>query len=137
MEGKENKMEVTGNSTEEEKGRRVWVRQGRIRIDEQWWEWNEEKEVLRQERENVKGGKQGTQKEEKRGGTNVEEKREMRSKGIKEWRVVFWNVAGLKNKDRDFWRRLSDWEMIVLSETWLDNKRWDRIREYLPKGYGA
>lgn len=23
----------------------------------------------------------------------------MRSKGIKEWRV-FWNVAGLKNKDR-------------------------------------
>lgn len=23
----------------------------------------------------------------------------MRSKGIKEWRVVFWNVAGLKNKD--------------------------------------
>lgn len=24
----------------------------------------------------------------------------MRSKGIKEWRVVFWNVAGLKNKDR-------------------------------------
>lgn len=23
-------------NTEEEKGRRVWVRQGRIRIDEQW-----------------------------------------------------------------------------------------------------
>lgn len=60
MEEKENKMEVTGNSTEEEKGRRVWVRQGRIRIDEQWWEWNEEEEVLRQERGNVKGGKQGT-----------------------------------------------------------------------------
>lgn len=61
----------------------------------------------------------------------------MRSKGIKKWRVVFWNVADLKNKDRDFWRRLSDWEMIVLSETWLDNKGWDRIREYLPKGYGT
>lgn len=61
----------------------------------------------------------------------------MRSKGIKEWRVVFWNVAGLKNKDRDLWRRLSDWEMIVLSETWLDNKGWDRLRGYLPKGYGA
>jgi len=25
----------------------------------------------------------------------------------------------------------------ILSETWLDNKGWDRIREYLPKGYGA
>lgn len=55
----------------------------------------------------------------------------MRSKGIKEWRVVFWNVAGLKNKDRDFWRRLSDWEMIVLSETWLDNKGWDRTKGIL------
>lgn len=61
----------------------------------------------------------------------------MRSKGIKEWRVVFWNVAGLKNKDSVFWRRLSDWEMIILSETWLDNKGWDRIREYLPKDYGT
>lgn len=49
MEEKENKMEVTGNSTEEEKGRRVWVRQSKIRIDEQWWEWNEEEEVLREE----------------------------------------------------------------------------------------
>lgn len=34
MEGKENKMEVTENSTEEEKRKRVWVRQSRIRIDE-------------------------------------------------------------------------------------------------------
>lgn len=51
-----------------EGGRKVWVRQGRIRIDEQWWEWDKEEEVLRQKRGNVRGGKQGTQKgKEERG----------------------------------------------------------------------
>jgi len=40
--------------------------------------------VLRQEIGNVRGGKQGTQKEEEKGDLNVEEKREVRSKGIKE-----------------------------------------------------
>jgi len=24
--------------------------------------------------------------------------------GREEWRVAFWNVAGLRNKDRDFWK---------------------------------
>lgn len=43
------------------------MRQGRIRRDEQSWEWNEEEEVLRHERGNIKGGKQGTQQEKKRG----------------------------------------------------------------------
>jgi len=47
--------------------RRVWVRQGRIRIDEHWWRWDEEEEVLRDERGNVRGGKQGTRKEEEKG----------------------------------------------------------------------
>lgn len=26
------------------------------------------------------------------------------------WKVVFWNVAGLGNKDRDFWKGLREWE---------------------------
>lgn len=34
----------------------------------------------------------------------------------------FWNVAGLKNKDREFWGKLKDWEVIVLIETWLEEK---------------
>lgn len=29
----------------------------------------------------------------------------------------FWNVAGLRNKDRDFWKGLIDWDVIVLMET--------------------
>lgn len=36
---------------EERNGRRVWVSYGRIRIDEEWWKWDEEKEVLRDRRE--------------------------------------------------------------------------------------
>jgi len=35
---------------EEAKGRRVWVRGGRIRIGDQWWRWDDEGEVLRDER---------------------------------------------------------------------------------------
>jgi len=49
--------------------------------------------------------------------------------------VAFWNVAGLRNKDRDFWKGLENWDVIVLSETWVDEKGWDRIKEKLPKGY--
>lgn len=44
-----------------------------------------------------------------------------------EWKVIFWNVAGLRNKDRDFWKGLEYWDVIVLSETWVDEIRWERI----------
>lgn len=30
----------------------------------------------------------------------------------KEWKIGFWNVAGLKNKDKDFWKGLT-WDVIV------------------------
>lgn len=30
--------------------------------------------------------------------------------------MTFWNVAGLRNKDRDFWKELKKWDVIVLSE---------------------
>lgn len=40
----------------------------------------------------------------------------------KGWRIGFWNVAGLRNKDRDFWKGLTDWDVIVLIETWTDDK---------------
>lgn len=31
--------------------------------------------------------------------------------------IVFWNVAGLKNKDREFWKGLEKWDVIVMMET--------------------
>lgn len=35
---------------ERNKGERVWVGYGKIRINERWWRWDEEEEVLRDER---------------------------------------------------------------------------------------
>lgn len=55
--------------------------------------------------------------------------------GKDEWRVTFWNVAELRNKDRDFRKGLEKWNVIVLSETWVDKKGWERIKDNLPKGY--
>lgn len=36
--------------------------------------------------------------------------------------VAFWNMAGLRNKDEGFWRGLRDWDILILMETWLDEK---------------
>ncbi|KAL6420233.1 hypothetical protein ACFW04_014603 [Cataglyphis niger] len=62
---------------EEKKGRKVWIRYGKIRIDEKW----------------------------------------------------------TRNKGRDFWKEVEEWDVVVLSETWLDTKGWDSSRGYLSKGY--
>lgn len=53
----------------------------------------------------------------------------------KEYKVGFWNVTGLENKDRDFWERLREWDIIFMSKTWLQRKGWERIEKWLPKGY--
>lgn len=57
-----------------------------------------------------------------------------KEKGGEEWRVAFWNVAGLRNKDMDFWKELEKWDVIVL-ETWVERKGWERIKGKLSKGY--
>jgi len=47
-------------------------------------------------------------------------------------RLIFWNVAGLARKDEEFWRYICEYDFISLSETWLDDKRWDRLKGWLP-----
>jgi len=49
--------------------------------------------------------------------------------------IAFWNVAGLRNKDKDFWKGLERWDVMVLIETWVEGKDWGRIRDRLPDGY--
>jgi len=44
-------------------------------------------------------------------------------------------VAGLENKDKEFWIRLKEWDIMVLFETWLDDRGWKRVKERLPGGY--
>jgi len=52
--------------------------------------------------------------------------------------IGFWNVMGLRNKNTDYWEKLKEWEMIVLVETWVERKGWERISRRLLKGiYGG
>ncbi|XP_067207866.1 golgin subfamily A member 6-like protein 22 [Linepithema humile] len=74
------------------KGKNVWVEYGRIRIDGQWWKWDEEEEVLR-------------------------------------------DGKGVRNKDREFWEGLKNWDVTILVETWMDKKGWRMVKEKLPRGY--
>lgn len=32
-------------------------------------------------------------------------------------KTTFQNVAGLRNKDSNFWRQLEKWEVVVMSDT--------------------
>lgn len=49
--------------------------------------------------------------------------------------MTFWNVAGMKNKDPDFWGDLKGWDIIFLLETWLDERGWEKARGKLPKEF--
>ncbi|KYN18941.1 hypothetical protein ALC57_08784, partial [Trachymyrmex cornetzi] len=44
-------------------------------------------------------------------------------------------VAGLGNKDREFWDNLKRWDAMVLMETWVEGKGEKKLRERLPDGY--
>lgn len=37
----------------------------------------------------------------------------------KGYKIGFWNVASLENKDREFWEGLKEWDVIFLIETWI------------------
>nr|XP_034194798.1 uncharacterized protein LOC117611018 [Osmia lignaria] len=51
------------------------------------------------------------------------------------WTIGFWNCAGIANKDVEFWETIKEWDVVILIETWLEEKGWDRIRDRMPKGY--
>ena len=66
-------------------------------------------------------------------GKGKEGGKEKEKRGI--WKVAFWNVAGVKRKDEEFWRGLTEWDVIVMSETWVEEKEWEAVARRLPKGY--
>lgn len=51
------------------------------------------------------------------------------------WKVAFWNVVGVRNKDKDFWEGLEEWDIMLMIETWIDEWGWEKIRRRLPIGY--
>lgn len=38
------------------------------------------------------------------------------------WKIVFWNVVGLYNKNKRFWEDLKRWDVMVLLETWVEER---------------
>ena len=50
-------------------------------------------------------------------------------------RVAFWNVTGLLSKDEGFWEEVKKWDVVMLSETWIDEEDWKKVKRKLPKGY--
>lgn len=69
-------------------------------------------------------------------GVGMEEGRRRVEQIRKQWRVAFWNVTGIENKDGEFWEGMQEWEAVMMSETWVEEKRWDRVKNKLPKEYG-
>lgn len=57
-----------------------------------------------------------------------------KKKEEKDWRVAFWNVAGIVNKDKKFWESLKNWDAMVLSETRVEEKGWEKVLEKLRGG---
>jgi len=57
------------------------------------------------------------------------------SEVVGRWRAGFWNVAGVRNKGVKFWEEIKKWEVIVMVETWVDERGWDAVKSSLPKGY--
>lgn len=41
----------------------------------------------------------------------------------------------MENKDRGFWEKLKEWDVMFLSETWLQRRGWERVRKWLSKRY--
>ncbi|CAD6234226.1 GSCOCG00012371001-RA-CDS [Cotesia congregata] len=49
-------------------------------------------------------------------------------------RVLFWNVAGLRSKDKEFWDYVCKFDVIGMTETWVEEKGWEMTRKKLPTG---
>lgn len=56
--------------------------------------------------------------------------KEGKAKGMK---IIFWNVADLYNKEKDFQKFVSKHDYISLYETWIEEKGWDRIKGWFPE----
>lgn len=51
------------------------------------------------------------------------------------FKIAFWNMADLKNKDRDFWLGLEEWDVMILMGTWIDENGRKKVKTKLPKRY--
>lgn len=45
-----------------------------------------------------------------------------------------WNF-GIENKDEEFWKYLREFDIINLTETWIELKNWKKAEKWLPKEF--
>lgn len=50
-------------------------------------------------------------------------------------KMCFWNIAGLLNKCEETWDYLEKFDIVGLTETWVDIERWQSIENKLSKDY--
>lgn len=50
-------------------------------------------------------------------------------------KIIFWNIAGLLRKDKDFWNYLKEYDIINLMETWIEENGWKKIEQLLPADF--
>ncbi|XP_011688932.1 PREDICTED: uncharacterized protein LOC105450681 [Wasmannia auropunctata] len=57
--------------------------------------------------------------------------------GNESYKVAFWNVSGLTNKNENFWNEIKKWDIVIMSETWLitNENGEDKCNINLPPGY--
>lgn len=50
--------------------------------------------------------------------------------------MAFWNVAGVKGKEKDFWERIKKWDVVGLVEKdWVEEKDWERFKGRVPEEF--
>lgn len=50
-------------------------------------------------------------------------------------KIGFWNIAGINNKDAEFWEYITTFDIIGLTETWAEEKDRVNTEKKLPLGY--
>jgi len=73
--------------------------------------------------------------EGERGGGGERKAVEMRREKKEGLKIGFWNVAGVKGKDEEFWGKIKEWDVIGMMETWIEEKDWEKWEGKVPKEY--
>ncbi|KAJ3646142.1 hypothetical protein Zmor_023744 [Zophobas morio] len=50
-------------------------------------------------------------------------------------KLLFWNIAGLKKKENLFWDYVKNFDFVELTETWILERDWNKLKDVLPKEF--
>ncbi|KAK0157199.1 hypothetical protein PV328_011757, partial [Microctonus aethiopoides] len=50
-------------------------------------------------------------------------------------RKIVTNVESSKDEDKDSWKELAEWDVLVLMETSVGEKNWAGLKRWFPKDY--